>query len=348
MEQSSTNGSAEVRPALAPVETGEGKPAALSSGSVDVDAECFESAQTFRSEIAGVGGQAFELPQTIVERDSKGSGDVVVTGASGAQPVRRARYELRAGTAREDAESFEHARDARARELEIAMLALSLFGDEAFVFQPIQMDARGGRADAGDDREFRGGPCMVVHQAIQHAGTSGIADGGGDARGGMIDIHSLILNEVCKHGKAYIGVMPVSRRKAMKTGAAMWMLGLGRAEGKESMTVACFIRYQIDPFQREAFKTYAENWGRIIPRCGGHLIGYFLPYEGTNDIGWGLIAFDSLAAYERYKTRLRSDKEAVDNFQFAQSKKFILREERNFVELVDGTFELPSKPANPV
>jgi hypothetical protein len=34
------------------------------------------------------------------------------------------------------------------------------------------------------------------------------------------------------------------------------------------MKIACIIRYQIDPFQRDAFKKYAENWGRIIPRCG--------------------------------------------------------------------------------
>ena len=64
------------------------------------------------------------------------------------------------------------------------------------------------------------------------------------------------------------------------------------------MTITCVIRYQIDPFQRDAFKKYAENWGRIIPRCGGHLVGYFLPHEGTNDVAWGLIAFDSLASYE--------------------------------------------------
>ena len=108
------------------------------------------------------------------------------------------------------------------------------------------------------------------------------------------------------------------------------------------MTITCFIRYQIDPFQRDAFKQYAENWSRIIPRCGGHLVGYFLPYEGTNDIGWGLISFDSLASYEAYRARLRSDPEAKQNFALAQSKKFILREERNFVEVVDGTYGLPS------
>ncbi len=107
--------------------------------------------------------------------------------------------------------------------------------------------------------------------------------------------------------------------------------------------ITCIIRYQIDPFQREEFKTYAENWGRIIPRCGGHLVGYFLPHEGTNDVAWGLIAFDSLAAYETYRARLRSDSEALANFALAQSKRIILREERNFVQVVEGTFGLPSQ-----
>jgi hypothetical protein len=115
------------------------------------------------------------------------------------------------------------------------------------------------------------------------------------------------------------------------------------------MKMTCFIRYQIDPFQREEFKKYAENWGRIIPRCGGHLVGYFLPSEGTNDIAWGLIAFDRLAAYEAYRARLRSDPEAVENFlSMAQSKRIILREERTFVEIVEGTFGIPSTNAIPM
>jgi hypothetical protein len=85
-----------------------------------------------------------------------------------------------------------------------------------------------------------------------------------------------------------------------------------------TVKITCFIRYQIDPFQKDEFRKYAENWGRIIPRCGGHLLGYFLPYEGTNDVAWGLIAFESLAAYEAYRARLRTDQEARDNFAMAQ------------------------------
>ncbi|MBS0297657.1 MAG: NIPSNAP family protein [Proteobacteria bacterium] len=108
------------------------------------------------------------------------------------------------------------------------------------------------------------------------------------------------------------------------------------------MKLTCFIRYQIDPFQKEEFRAYAAAWGRIIPRLGGHLVGYFLPDEGTNDIAYGLIAFDSLAAYEAYRARLKTDPEARANFAAAQSKRLVLREERTFLEIVDGTFALPS------
>lgn len=100
------------------------------------------------------------------------------------------------------------------------------------------------------------------------------------------------------------------------------------------MTITVFIRYQIDPFQRDAFRAYAERWGEIIPRCGGRLLGYFLPHEGTNDVAWGLIAFDSLAAYETYRRRLREDDAGRANFESAQRGRFILREERTFLECV--------------
>ena len=108
------------------------------------------------------------------------------------------------------------------------------------------------------------------------------------------------------------------------------------------MTLTCFIRYEIDPFQRDAFRAYAEAWGRIIPRCGGHLVGYFLPSEGSNYEAWGLIAFDSLAAYEAYRARLRADPEGRANFEWAQRQRFILREQRSFTEAVAGTLNQPA------
>ncbi|MFI5011700.1 MAG: NIPSNAP family protein [Hyphomicrobiales bacterium] len=99
--------------------------------------------------------------------------------------------------------------------------------------------------------------------------------------------------------------------------------------------IVCCIRYVLDPFQRDAFEEYARRWGAIIPRCGGGLIGYFLPHEGTNNIALALISFDSLAAYERYRATLKTDAEGMANFRFAREKRFILSEERTFLRAVD-------------
>lgn len=100
------------------------------------------------------------------------------------------------------------------------------------------------------------------------------------------------------------------------------------------MTVTVFIRYQLDPFKRAQFEDYARRWLSIIPRCGGELIGYFMPYEGTNNIAFALISFDSLAAYEAYRARLRADDEGRANFELAEHEKFILAEERTFLRPV--------------
>jgi hypothetical protein len=102
------------------------------------------------------------------------------------------------------------------------------------------------------------------------------------------------------------------------------------------MTVTVFIRYQLDPFKRTMFEHYSKNWLTIIPRCGGDLIGYWMPHEGTNNIAFALISFASLAAYEEYRARLRTDKEAMENFGFAEEHKFILAEERTFLRQVSA------------
>lgn len=100
------------------------------------------------------------------------------------------------------------------------------------------------------------------------------------------------------------------------------------------MAVTCCIRYVIDPFQRDAFAEYARNWLAIIPACGGDLLGYFLPHEGTNNVALALISFDSLAAYEAYRRRLKADPAGAANFAMAQRLRFIQSEERTFLEPV--------------
>ena len=102
------------------------------------------------------------------------------------------------------------------------------------------------------------------------------------------------------------------------------------------MTVICCIRYEIDPFQRAAFEAYAREWLSVIPACGGDLLGYFLPHEGTNYEALALIAFDSLAAYEAYRGRVKTDSAGAANFRFAQEKRFIVKEERTFLTPVEA------------
>jgi len=97
------------------------------------------------------------------------------------------------------------------------------------------------------------------------------------------------------------------------------------------MTITVFIRYQLDPFKRAMFEQYSKKWLTIIPKCGGDLIGYWMPHEGTNNIAFALISFPSLAAYEAYRARLRADDAGRANFQFAEEGKFILAEERTFL-----------------
>src|SRR5579862_9665766 len=100
------------------------------------------------------------------------------------------------------------------------------------------------------------------------------------------------------------------------------------------MTVTVFIRYQIDPFKRDLFETYAKRWSAVIPSRGGDLQGYWMPHEGTNNIAFALISFESLAAYEAYRARLRSDPDAMANFRFAEEQRCIAAEERTFLRLV--------------
>jgi len=143
-------------------------------------------------------------------------------------------------------------------------------------------------------------------------------------------------------------VIDVARREAVKVMAMMTLAGgrplaLAETRSGPAAGLTCFIRYRIDPYQLDAFREYAARWSTIVPRCGGNLIGYFLPHEGANDVAWGLIALDSLAAYEAYRARLRADPDATANFDFARAKRLILREERSFLENVPGTIGLAAR-----
>jgi hypothetical protein len=113
-----------------------------------------------------------------------------------------------------------------------------------------------------------------------------------------------------------------------------WLAMTLKKAPEHPMAVTVFIRYQLDPFKRTMFEEYAGRWLTIIPRCGGDLVGYWMPHEGTNNIAFALISFENLAAYENYRARLRADREAMANFDFAEANKLILAEERTFLRKV--------------
>lgn len=109
------------------------------------------------------------------------------------------------------------------------------------------------------------------------------------------------------------------------------------------MAITCFIEYKLDPFKLDEFEQYASNWGDIIPACGGDLLGYFLPSEGTNNIAYGLISFKSLADYESYRKRLKGDSIGKANFNLANAGQFIIEEKRTFLEVVANTYKKESR-----
>ena len=100
--------------------------------------------------------------------------------------------------------------------------------------------------------------------------------------------------------------------------------------------LTCIIRYQIDPTKKEQFQQYARNWGQAIPRCGAELVGYYAPHEGSSTLAYGIYNIPSLAAYEAYRTRLADDPLGRENYAFAQSEKFLLREDRTFLTLASA------------
>ncbi len=100
--------------------------------------------------------------------------------------------------------------------------------------------------------------------------------------------------------------------------------------------ITCFIRYQIDPTKKNQFIQYARNWGEAIPRCGADLIGYFAPHEGSTSLAYGVYNIKNLAAYEDYRKRLMDDPLGKENYEFAQSEKILLREDRTFLKLASA------------
>ncbi|MBO2450264.1 NIPSNAP family protein [Actinomadura barringtoniae] len=95
--------------------------------------------------------------------------------------------------------------------------------------------------------------------------------------------------------------------------------------------VTCRIDYVIDPHKIDDFRRYVAAWPPIIERCGGDLIGYFLPGDGPNNQAMALLDFTSLAEYEAFRGRLAADEEAKATKAEADRNGCVLVESRTFL-----------------
>ncbi|GGY80296.1 NIPSNAP family protein [Streptomyces nitrosporeus] len=100
--------------------------------------------------------------------------------------------------------------------------------------------------------------------------------------------------------------------------------------------ITVHLRYEIDPEKLADFEEYGRRWVRLVDRFGGSHHGYFLPSEGDSDIAYALFSFESLAAYERYRTDSATDPECQEAFELARTTGCIRRYERRFLRPLDG------------
>jgi NIPSNAP protein len=96
------------------------------------------------------------------------------------------------------------------------------------------------------------------------------------------------------------------------------------------------IRYVIDQNKLGDFEKYALAWPEPIRRCGGELIGYFLPTKlaGPTNAALALINFPSLDAYEKYRAALMNDPEALANVARIEETGCLINEDRSFMRRI--------------
>jgi hypothetical protein len=93
------------------------------------------------------------------------------------------------------------------------------------------------------------------------------------------------------------------------------------------------IRYTLDANKLADFEAYARSLAAPVARCGGKYVGYYLPTKlaGPTNVATGLIDFENLTAYERYREKLAADPEAAESLRRADAAGCILNEDRSFM-----------------
>ena len=98
--------------------------------------------------------------------------------------------------------------------------------------------------------------------------------------------------------------------------------------------ITCHLKYEIDPSQIAAFERFAQAWIELVNRHGGTHHGYFLPAEGASDIAYALFSFESLAAYEQYRTKFGVDPDFIEADRIRDESGCVIRYDRSFLRPV--------------
>lgn len=98
--------------------------------------------------------------------------------------------------------------------------------------------------------------------------------------------------------------------------------------------ITCYLRYVVDPFKLKEFEACGKMWISLVEKFGGKHHGYFMPYEGANNIALALFSFPSLAAYETYRSKAASDPECQDVMRYYEETKCFISYERSFMRPV--------------
>jgi hypothetical protein len=98
--------------------------------------------------------------------------------------------------------------------------------------------------------------------------------------------------------------------------------------------VTCYLKYTLNPAKIKEFETYAKMWIPLVEKFGGTHHGYFLPHEGPSNIGYALFSFESLAAYEQYRTKSLVDDECIQAMNYYNETQCFFSFERSFMRPV--------------
>ncbi|MFK0276221.1 NIPSNAP family protein [Ensifer sp. NPDC090286] len=95
--------------------------------------------------------------------------------------------------------------------------------------------------------------------------------------------------------------------------------------------ITCVVDYVIDPRKISEFEEFGRRWIELVEKHGGDHHGYFLPSEGASDRAVALFSFQSLAAYEKYRSRFGTDEEFIEADRIRDDSGCVIRYDRTFM-----------------